>query len=76
MKNFFLKSNLFYFFYKLLKIFKKFKKKIHFAEFGEDIFVRMFFKKYEKGNLCRCWSYHPIKGSLTFMIYIKKNGQV
>ena len=72
MKNFFLKSNLFYFFYKILKILKNSKRSKHLGEFGEDIFVRRFFKKYEKGTYVDVGSYHPIKGSLTYDLYKKK----
>ena len=72
MKNFFLKSNLFYFFYKILKILKNLKRSKHLGEFGEDIFVRRFFKKYEKGTYVDVGSYHPIKGSLTYDLYKKK----
>ena len=72
MKTFFLKSNLFYFFYKILKIFRNSKKSKHLGEFGEDIFVRRFFKEYEKGTYVDVGSYHPIKGSLTYDLY-KKN---
>lgn len=72
MKNFFLKSNFFYFFYKIIKIFRNSKKSKHLGEFGEDVFVRRFFKKYEKGTYVDVGAYHPIKGSLTFDLY-KKN---
>ena len=72
MKKFFLKFNLFYFFYKILKIFRNSKKGKHLGEFGEDIFVRRFFKEYEKGTYVDVGSYHPIKGSLTYDLY-KKN---
>ena len=72
MKTFFLKSNLFYFFYKILKIFRNSKRSKHLGEFGEDIFVRRFFKEYEKGTYVDVGSYHPIKGSLTYDLY-KKN---
>ena len=72
MKKFILKLNFFYFFYKLLKIFRNSKKSIHLAEFGEDIFVRRFFKKVKKGFYVDVGAYHPIKGSLTYDLY-KKN---
>ena len=72
MKNFFLKSNFFYFFYKIIKILRNSKKSKHLGEFGEDVFVRRFFKKYEKGTYVDVGAYHPIKGSLTFDLY-KKN---
>ena len=69
MKKFFLKNSFFYFFYKLLKIYRNSKSKIHFAEFGEDIFVRRFFKKFENGFYVDVGAYHPIKGSLTNDLY-------
>ncbi len=72
MKNFILKFRLFYFTYKVLKIFRNSKKKVHLGEFGEDIFVRRFFKKYKNGFYVDVGSYHPIKGSLTYDLY-KKN---
>jgi len=72
MKNFFLKSSLFYFFYKILKILRNSKRSMHLGEFGEDIFVRRFFKNYKKGTYVDVGSYHPIKGSLTYNLY-KKN---
>ncbi len=72
MKNFILRSNFFYFFYKIIKIFRNSKKSKHLGEFGEDVFVRRFFKKFEKGTYVDVGSYHPIKGSLTYDLY-KKN---
>ena len=72
MKNFFLESSLFYFFYKILKILRNSKKSKHLGEFGEDIFVRRFFKNYKKGTYVDVGSYHPVKGSLTYNLY-KKN---
>jgi len=72
MKNFFLKYSFFYFFYKVLKIYRNSKKNTHLAEFGEDIFVRRFFKKLKNGFYVDVGCYHPIKGSLTYDLY-KKN---
>ena len=72
MKNFLLKFSLFYFFYKILKILRNSKRSKHLGEFGEDIFVRRFFKNYKKGTYVDVGSYHPIKGSLTYNLY-KKN---
>ena len=72
MKKFFLKFGFFYFFYKVLKIFRNSKKNTHLGEFGEDIFVRRFFKKFKNGLYIDVGSYHPIKGSLTYDLY-KKN---
>tara|TARA_Y100000389_G_scaffold198821_1_gene236033 strand:+ start:5448 stop:6146 length:699 start_codon:yes stop_codon:yes gene_type:complete len=72
MKNFFLKLGFFYFFYKVLKIFRNSKKNTHLGEFGEDIFVRRFFRKFQSGLYVDVGAYHPIKGSLTYDLY-KKN---
>ena len=72
MKNFFLRFNFFYFFYKVIKIFRNSKKNVHLGEFGEDIFVRRFFKKNKKGFYVDVGAYHPIKGSLTYDLH-KKN---
>ena len=72
MKKFFLKFSFIYFFYKVLKIFRNSKKNVHLAEFGEDIFVRRFFKKFTNGYYVDVGSYHPIKGSLTYDLYKKK----
>ncbi len=72
MKKFFLNFKFFYYFYKLIKIYRNSKKKFHLAEFGEDIFVRRFFKKLKKGFYVDVGSYHPIKGSLTYDLYKKK----
>ena len=72
MKKIFLRYRLFYFFYKVLKIFRNSKKNNHLGEFGEDIFVRRFFKKIKNGLYVDVGSYHPIKGSLTYDLY-KKN---
>ena len=69
MKKFILKLNFLYFFYKVLKIFRNSKKNVHLAEFGEDIFVRRFFKKFKKGFYVDVGAYHPIKGSLTYDLY-------
>ncbi len=71
MKNLIVKNKFLYFFYKLKKIFFNSKKNYHFGEFGEDIFVRRFFKKKDKGFYVDVGCYHPIKGSLTHSIYKK-----
>jgi len=69
MKKILIRFKLFYFFYKILKIFKNSKKKMHLGEFGEDVFVRRFFKKTSKGFYVDVGAYHPIKGSLTYDLY-------
>ena len=72
MEKFFLKFSFFYFFYKIIKIFRNSKKNVHLGEFGEDIFVRRFFKNFKKGFYLDVGAYHPVKGSLTHDLY-KKN---
>jgi len=69
MKKILIRFRLFYFFYKILKIFKNSKKKTHLGEFGEDVFVRRFFKKTSKGLYVDVGAYHPFKGSLTYDLY-------
>ena len=69
MKIILIKFNFFYFVYKILKIFKNSKKKMHLGEFGEDVFVRRFFKKTSKGFYVDVGAYHPTKGSLTYDLY-------
>ena len=70
MKQIFFKNKFFYFFYKIKKIFIT-KKKYHFAEFGEDIFVRRFFQNQNQGFYVDVGCYHPIKSSLTYYLYRK-----
>ena len=72
MKQILLKIKLFYFFYKIKKIYFNSKKKYHLGEFGEDIFIRRFFKKLDKGFYVDVGCYHPVKGSLTYSLYKKK----
>ena len=72
MKQVLFKNKLFYFFYKIKKIFFNSKKNYHLGEFGEDIFVRRFFKKKDSGFYVDVGCYHPIKGSLTYNLYKKK----
>jgi FkbM family methyltransferase len=61
-----------YYFYKKLKIFRNSSKNEHLGEFGEDIFIRRFFKNEKKGIYVDIGCYHPIKGSLTY--YLFKDG--
>lgn len=72
MKQKLLRNKLFYFFYKIKKILFNSKTKNHLGEFGEDIFVRRFFEKKNKGFYVDVGAYHPIKGSLTYNLYKKK----
>jgi len=66
-KNFFT-----YYLYKKLKIFRNSFKNEHLGEFGEDIFIRRFFKNTNNGFYVDIGCYHPTKGSLTY--YLFKNG--
>ena len=65
-KNFFT-----YYFYKKLKIFRNSSKNEHLGEFGEDIFIRRFFKNTRNGFYVDIGCYHPIKGSLTYYLFKK-----
>ena len=71
MKQILLKNKFLYFFYKIKKILN-IKKKYHFAEFGEDIFVRRFFQNNNQGFYVDVGCYHPIKSSLTYSLFKKK----
>ena len=65
-KNFFT-----YYVYKKLKIFRNSSKNEHLGEFGEDIFIRRFFKNTRNGFYVDIGCYHPIKGSLTYYLFKK-----
>jgi len=66
-----LKNKLFYYFYKLLKIYRNKKPSLHFGEFGEDIFINRIFKNTKYGKYVDVGCYHPFKGSLTAKLYSK-----
>ena len=72
MKKDLIKNSFFYYFYKRLKILKNSFKNTHLGEYGEDIFIRRFFKEFKKGFYVDVGCYHPFKGSLTSHLY--KNG--
>ena len=69
MKKILLQNKFFYYFYKRLKIFKNSSKNSHLAEYGEDIFVRRFFKNIKKGIYVDIGCYHPIKFNNTLLLY-------
>ena len=71
MKKNLLKNKLFYYFYKLLKIYRNKKPSLHFGEFGEDIFINRIFKNTKNGKYIDVGCYHPFKGSLTAKLYNK-----
>ena len=68
-KELLLKNFVTYYFYKKLKIFRNSSKNEHLGEFGEDIFIRRFFKNEKKGFYVDIGCYHPIKGSLTYYLF-------
>tara|TARA_B100000575_G_scaffold23432_1_gene15950 strand:+ start:141 stop:842 length:702 start_codon:yes stop_codon:yes gene_type:complete len=70
-KNKLLKNKLFYFFYKILKIYRNKKPSVHFGEFAEDVFINRLFKNVNKGFYVDVGCYHPFKGSLTAKLYEK-----
>ena len=72
MKKKLLNYSLFYYFYKRIKIVRNSFKSFHFGEYGEDIFIRRFFKEFKKGIYVDVGCYHPVKGSLTYHLF--KNG--
>ena len=70
-KQFILDNFITYFLYKKLKIFRNSSKSEHLGEYGEDIFIRRFFKNEKTGFYVDIGSYHPIKGSLTYYLFKK-----
>ena len=72
MKKKLLKNSVFYYLYKLLKIYRNKKPSTHYGEFGEDIFINRIFKNIFDGTYVDVGCYHPYKGSLTANLY-KKN---
>ena len=70
-KKFLLNNFITYFFYKRLKILRNSSKNEHLGEFGEDIFIRRFFKNQKKGFYVDIGCYHPVKGSLTYYLFKK-----
>ena len=72
MNKFFLKFNFFYFFYKLIKIYRYSRAAKYYAEFAEDVLVERLLKKINKGSYVDVGCYHPYKGSLTRLLFKKK----
>ena len=70
-KKFLINYSLFYYFYKIFKIFRNKKKGNYFGEFGEDILINRFFRKKNNGFYVDIGCYHPIKGSLTYRLHKK-----
>ena len=71
MKEKLFKISFFYYFYKLLKIFRNKKPSTHFGEFGEDIFIERILRNFGRGFYVDVGCYHPFKGSLTYKLYNK-----
>ena len=70
-KNYILKNSLINKIYLLLKIIKKSKKRYYYGENAEDVLINSFFKKKRKGVYLDIGCYHPIRGSLTYILYKK-----
>ena len=71
MKKKLIRNKIFYYFYKILKIYRNRKPSIHYGEFGEDILVNRILKNLETGKYVDVGCYHPYKGSLTAQLYKK-----
>lgn len=69
MKKKILNISFFYYFYKLLKIFRNKKPSFHYGEFAEDVLIDRIFRKVERGIYVDVGCYHPFKGSLTYRLY-------
>lgn len=65
-KNFFFKR-----LYLILKILKKSKKRYHYGENGEDVIIGNLFNHNKKGFYIDVGCYHPIRASLTHLLYKK-----
>jgi FkbM family methyltransferase len=57
--------------YFYLKILKNSKKRYHYAEYGEDTIIKSLFNHKKKGFYIDVGCYHPIKGSLTYLLHKK-----
>ena len=57
--------------YFFLKILKKSKKRYHFADNGEDIIIQGLFNHKKNGFYIDVGCYHPIRASLTHLLYKK-----
>ena len=72
MKKKLLSISIFYYLYKVIKIYRNKSPSHHFGEFAEDIFVNRVLKNIERGKYVDVGCYHPFKGSLTLKLYKKK----
>ena len=57
--------------YFFLKIFKKSKKRYHYADNGEDVIIQGLFNHKKDGFYIDVGCYHPIRASLTHLLYKK-----
>jgi FkbM family methyltransferase len=57
--------------YFFLKIFKKSKKRYHYADNGEDVIIQGLFNNKKDGFYIDVGCYHPIRASLTHLLYKK-----
>ena len=71
MKKKLINNKLFYFFYKILKIYRNNNPSSHYGEFGEDVFINRILKSINSGKYVDVGCYHPFKGSLTVDLYKK-----
>lgn len=69
MKKKIIQNKFFYYFYKILKIYRNKKPSIHYGEFGEDILINRILKNIKTGRYVDVGCYHPFKGSLTVQLY-------
>ena len=69
MKKKIIQNKFFYYFYKILKIYRNKKPSIHYGEFGEDILINRILKNIKTGRYVDVGCYHPFKGSLTLQLY-------
>ncbi len=69
MKKKLIQNKFFYYFYKILKIYRNKKPSIHYGEFGEDILINRILKNIKTGRYVDVGCYHPYKGSLTAKLY-------
>ena len=69
MKKKLIQNKFFYYFYKILKIYRNKKPSIHYGEFGEDILINRILKNIKTGRYVDVGCYHPFKGSLTLQLY-------
>ena len=70
-KKFLINHSLSYYFYKIFKLIKNKRKGNYLGEFGEDILINRFFRKKNNGFYVDIGCYHPIKGSLTYLLHKK-----